>query len=249
MNQHINKTVIYQQLGMIDYQEGWSYQEKLFAAVVAQKIANRTAEEHFQKSTPNYLLFCQHPHVFTLGKSGLSENLLLDENELKAKNASYYHINRGGDITYHGPGQIVGYPILDLDNFFTDIHKYLRYLEEAVIRTLAEYGVEAGRINGLTGVWIDHIQQKKPRKICAIGVKSSRWVTMHGFAFNVNTDLSYFDYIIPCGIADKAVTSLAQELDISLSLPEVEARLKVHLTDLFEMELVEEQVHTAKQSF
>ena len=248
MNQHINKTVIYQQLGMIDYQEGWDYQEKLFSDVIAQKIANRKTKESLQKPTPNYLLFCQHPHVFTLGKSGLPENLLLDETRLKTKHASYYRINRGGDITYHGPGQIVGYPILDLDNFFTDIHKYLRFLEEAVIRTLADYGVEAGRIDGLTGVWIDHVQQKNPRKICAIGVKSSRWVTMHGFAFNVNTDLSYFDYIIPCGIADKAVSSLAQELGTSLPLPEVEARLKVHLADLFEMELVEEHVQTIKQN-
>lgn len=246
MNQHINKTVIYQQLGMIDYQEGWDYQEKLFNAVIAQKIANRKTEEHLQKPTSNYLLFCQHPHVFTLGKSGLPENLLLNESELKAKHASYYHINRGGDITYHGPGQIVGYPILDLDNFFTDIHKYLRFLEEAVIRTLTDYGVEAGRIDGLTGVWIDHIHQKNPRKICAIGVKASRWVTMHGFAFNVNTNLSYFDYIIPCGIADKSVTSLAQELGAPLPLPEVETRLKVHLADLFEMELVEGNVQPAQ---
>lgn len=247
MNQLINKTVIFQQLGMIDYQEGWNYQEKLFAAVIDQKIANRKAEEQDQIPTPNYLLFCQHPHVFTLGKSGIPENLLLDENELKANNASYYRINRGGDITYHGPGQIVGYPILDLDNFFTDIHKYLRYLEEAVIRTLADYGVEAGRIDGLTGVWIDHIHQKNPRKICAIGVKSSRWVTMHGFAFNVNTDLSYFNYIIPCGIADKAVTSLAQELGTSLLLSEVEAKLKSHIADLFEMKLVESHTLTVDQ--
>ena len=246
MDQHINKKVIFQHLGLIDYQQAWDYQERIFAEVIAQKIANRKAEQELQKPTSNYLLFCQHPHVFTLGKSGLPENLLLDENELKAKQASYYHINRGGDITYHGPGQIVGYPILDLDNFFTDIHQYLRYLEEAVIRTLADYHVDAGRIDGLTGVWIDHIHQKNPRKICAIGVKSSRWVTMHGFAFNVNTDLSYFDYIIPCGIADKAVTSLAQELGTSLPLPEVEAKLKTHLADLFGMELVEEEIRTAE---
>ncbi len=246
MNHLLNKKVVFRHLGLADYQKAWDYQEKVFAEVIAQKVANRNVDAAQQKPTPNYLLFCQHPHVFTLGKSGLPENLLLDENGLKEKKATYYRINRGGDITYHGPGQIVGYPILDLDNFFTDIHKYLRYLEEAVILTLADYGVEAGRIDGLTGVWIDHIHQKNPRKICAIGVKSSRWVTMHGFAFNVNTDLSYFDYIVPCGIADKAVTSLAQELGKTLPIAEVEARLKTHIASLFGMELVGEEVKMAQ---
>ena len=190
---------------------------------------------HLKKK--DVLLFVEHPHVYTLGKSGDVNHLLLNENGLKAKDASFYKINRGGDITYHGPGQLVGYPILDLENFFTDIHKYLRLLEEAVIFTLAEYDVKAGRIDGLTGVWIDYEQQENPRKICAMGVKSSRWVTMHGFALNINTDLSYFNHIIPCGIDDKAVTSLQQELGREVSMTEVENKLKAHIAELFEMEL------------
>jgi lipoyl(octanoyl) transferase len=180
----------------------------------------------------------EHPHVYTLGKSGKQENLLLDESQLDANEAKFYKINRGGDITYHGPGQLVGYPILDLDNFFTDIHRYLRLLEESVILTLAEYGILAGRIEGLTGVWVDHIEQKNPRKICALGVKSSRWVTMHGFAFNVNSDLNYFSHIIPCGIDDKAVTSLKHELGKEISMQEIKEKMKSHLTSLFEMELI-----------
>lgn len=238
MNQFKNKKVIFRDLGTKDYQETWDYQEKLFSQTVGVKISNRKAEPGQEQITDNYLLFVEHPHVYTLGKSGRAENLLLDEAGLKRYNARYYPINRGGDITYHGPGQLVGYPILDLDNFFTDIHKYLRYLEEAVIATLDDYGILAGRIEGLTGVWIDHIQQKNPRKICALGVKSSRWVTMHGFAFNVNTDLSYFNHIIPCGISDKAVTSLQLELGEEVALSEVKDRVKLHIGRLFGMELL-----------
>ncbi|MDF9801014.1 lipoyl(octanoyl) transferase [Catalinimonas alkaloidigena] len=237
MNPIQNKKVVFQPLGLIDYQEAWDYQEKLFADTIQLKIENRKFPEVEQKVTPNYLLFCQHPHVYTLGKSGDLENLLLDEQGLAERQVTFYKINRGGDITYHGPGQIVAYPILDLDNFFTDIHRYLRYLEEAVILTLADYGLEAGRIDGLTGVWLDHVEQENPRKICAMGVKSSRWVTMHGLAFNVNSDLQYFEYIVPCGIKDKAVTSLEKELGGRQNIREVEEKLKQHLSDLFEMEL------------
>ena len=233
-----NKTTQVTSLGLIDYQEAWNYQEKLFAETVALKIKNRDAPVDLQKPTPNYLLFCQHPHVFTLGKSGKEENLLVNDDELKEIGATYYKINRGGDITYHGPGQLVVYPIIDLDNFFTDIHKYLRLLEEAVIMTLAEYGVEAGRIAGLTGVWLDFEEQNDPRKICALGVKSSRWVTMHGLAFNVNINLDYFKHIVPCGIDDKAVTSLQQELGIEVSMEEVQQRLLKNIASLFEMNLV-----------
>lgn len=239
MNYKLNRRVEFQHLGLIDYQAAWDYQEKLFAKTVQTKMDNRKLPEDEQQLPKNYLLFCQHPHVYTLGKSGHPEHLLLTAQALADKHIQYYKINRGGDITYHGPGQVVGYPILDLDSFFTDIHKYLRYLEEAVILTLAEYGVEAGRMAGLTGVWIDHEKQIRPRKICAMGVKSSRWVTMHGFALNVNVDLHYFDYIVPCGIRDKAVTSLEKELGYTLDLSDVEQRLKQHLQHLFEMKLHE----------
>jgi lipoyl(octanoyl) transferase len=238
MNENINKTVEFRDLGRMDYQEAWDYQEKIFADIVAQKIKNRNLSVEQQEITANYLLFVEHPHVYTLGKSGKPENLLLDEAGLEQHNATYYKINRGGDITYHGPGQLVGYPILDLDNFFTDIHKYLRLLEESIIRTLSDYGIEAGRIDGLTGVWLDYIEQKNPRKICAMGVKSSRWVTMHGFAFNLNADLSYFGHIIPCGIEDKAVTSLHLELGRPVDETEAKNKVKNHLVDLFEMELI-----------
>ena len=236
MDLKINKKTKFIDLGLIDYKEGWDYQEKLFLEVVNLKIANRSLEPEAQKETPNYLIFCSHPHVYTLGKSGDQNHLLLDDSGLSEKEATFYKINRGGDITYHGPGQIVGYPILDLDNFFTDIHKYLRYLEEAVIQTLADYGVEGGRIDGLTGVWIDFENKVNARKICALGVKTSRWITMHGFAFNVHTDLSYFNNIIPCGIDDKAVTSLEKELGKKPNLKEVEEKLKQHLAVLFKME-------------
>jgi lipoyl(octanoyl) transferase len=239
MNEVINKKVEFRDLGLMDYQQAWDYQEELFAQSVARKIRNRNLPIAEQEATDNYLLFVEHPHVYTLGKSGKEENLLLDEVGLKNHQATYYKINRGGDITYHGPGQLVGYPLLDLDNFFTDIHKYLRLLEEAIILTLAEYGVEAGRIEGLTGVWLDHISQKNPRKICAMGVKSSRWVTMHGFAFNINADLSYFGHIIPCGIDDKAVTSLNKELGKPIPMEQVKEKVKRHLGQLFEMDIFE----------
>ncbi|WP_394341666.1 lipoyl(octanoyl) transferase LipB [Pontibacter ramchanderi] len=229
-----NKTIQFEHLGLIDYKEAWDYQDKLFTGILDLKSRNRNAAPDAQETTPNYLLFCSHPHVYTLGKSGHESNLLINEEGLKAKGATFYKINRGGDITYHGPGQIVGYPILDLDNFFTDIHKYLRFLEEAIIMTLQDYGIEAGRIPGLTGVWLDHVEQKNPRKICAMGVKCSRWVTMHGFAFNINTDLDYFNNIVPCGITDKQVTSLAKELGRELPMAEVEEKLKAHLAILFE---------------
>ncbi len=239
MNQSTKKTVEFRDLGSMDYQDAWTYQENLFADIVAQKIQNRNLPEDQQTITPNYLLFVEHPHVYTLGKSGKPEHLLLDEAGLVSHQATYYKINRGGDITYHGPGQLVGYPILDLDHFFTDIHRYLRYLEEAIILTLAEYGVPAGRIEGLTGVWLDYETLKNPRKICALGVKSSRWVTMHGFAFNVNVDLSYFGHIVPCGIDDKAVTSLHLELGRQVDVQEVKGKVKKHLAALFEMNLIE----------
>jgi lipoyl(octanoyl) transferase len=238
MNNNLNKTVQFIDLGLIDYQLGWDTQEKLFSEIIDIKIQNRNLIAENQHITPNYLLFCQHPHVYTLGKSGKIDHLLLDEDALEEKDAKFYKINRGGDITYHGPGQLVGYPILDLENFFTDIHRYMRFLEEAIIRTLAEYGIEAGRIDGLTGVWLDHITQQNPRKICAMGVKSSRWVTMHGFALNVNTDLGYFQNIVPCGIDDKAVTSMATELSALLDIQEVANKLKHHLGELFEMQFL-----------
>lgn len=225
-------------LGLKDYQEAWDYQEKLFKETVDLKIQNRKVSKDEQRETKNYLIFCEHPHVYTLGKSGDESHLLASEAFLKEKEATFYKINRGGDITYHGPGQIVGYPILDLDHFFTDIHKYLRLLEEAVILTLKEYSIESGRVEGLTGVWIDGDNDTKARKICALGVKSSRWVTMHGFAFNVNTNLEYFNYIVPCGIEDKAVTSLQKELGMELDIKEVEEKLKKHLIKIFEMGLI-----------
>src|SRR5215217_7866674 len=231
-HEQMNKSVEFMDWGLIDYQEAWAAQEELFDQTVAVKTHNRT--DGTVLDTPNYLIFCEHPHVYTLGKSGHPENLLLDEQGLNDKQATYYKINRGGDITYHGPGQLVGYPILDLDNFFTDIHLYLRTLEEAIILTLAEYQLAAGRIPGLTGVWLDYEKQERPRKICALGVKCSRWVTMHGFALNVNTDLDYFNNIVPCGITDKAVTSLQAELGYKVPLPEVEEKLLRHFSKLFE---------------
>jgi lipoyl(octanoyl) transferase len=218
-------------LGLIDYKEAWDLQEKLFNQTIQDKISIRNGDATL--TTQNYLLFCEHPHVFTLGKSGHEEHLLLNNLELEEHNASFYKINRGGDITYHGPGQLVVYPIFDLDHFFTDIHKYMRYLEESVIQTLAEYGIKAGRVSGLTGVWIDG-DTPKARKICAMGVKSSRWVTMHGIGFNINSDLSYFSHIIPCGINDKAVTSMQQELGEKIEIQEVANILKHKLAENFQ---------------
>ena len=231
----MNKKVSFKDLGLIDYKQCWDFQEELFAEILAVKSSNR--KENKTISTKNHLIFCEHPHVYTLGKSGDEKNLLVNEDYLKSRGATFHKINRGGDITYHGPGQIVGYPIIDLDNFFTDIHKYLRFLEEAVILTLKEYGLETERSPAETGVWFD-VGTKKARKICALGVKSSRWVTMHGFAFNVNSDLSYFGNIIPCGISDKSVTSLQKELGKELNMDEVRNKLKTHLVELFEMEII-----------
>jgi lipoyl(octanoyl) transferase len=226
----MNKNVIFQDLGLIDYKQAWDYQEELFQGIIQQKIAIRNGESTTQAA--NYLLFCEHPHVYTLGKSGSFAHLLLTEEKLAQLNAKFYPINRGGDITYHGPGQLVGYPILDLDHFFTDIHKYLRLLEEAVIETLMHYGIESGRVEGMTGVWLDG-DKPTARKICAMGVKSSRWVTMHGIGFNINTDLSYFNHIVPCGIEDKAVTSLQQELGRAVDMNEVKTILLKKLAEQF----------------
>jgi lipoyl(octanoyl) transferase len=232
----MNKTIQLQDLGYKDYKETWDYQEQLFQKVLDIKIQNRREER--QDETPNYFLFVEHPHVYTLGKSGDFSNLLLSEKQLEAKGATFYKINRGGDITYHGPGQIVGYPILDLENFFTDIHKYLRFLEEAIILTLAEYNIIGVRSEGETGVWLG-VGTPFARKICALGVRASRWVTMHGFALNVNADLGYFDNIIPCGIKGKAVTSLNVELGVEkVNEEEVKEKILKHFTKLFECTIV-----------
>ncbi len=232
----MNKKVTFKDLGQKDYKQCWDYQEELFDAILDVKIKNR--RQNLEAETPNYLLFVEHPHVYTMGKSGDISNLLLNEEQLRAKNATYYKINRGGDITYHGPGQVVGYPILDLENFFTDIHKYLRTLEEVIILTLKDYGLKAERSKGETGVWLD-VGTPFARKICAMGVRASRWVTMHGFAFNVNADLGYFDNIIPCGIKDKAVTSLNVELgQAKVDENEVKQKLKDHFQNCFEAKLL-----------
>lgn len=235
-----NKKTVFQHWGLIAYKAAWERQEQLFQEVITQKIANRNLQNPTaEPQTQNYLIFCEHPHVYTLGKSGDIKNLLLSPQVLTEKKIDYFPINRGGDITYHGQGQLVGYPIFDLDNFFTDIGKYLRTIEEAIILTLAEYGIRAGRIDKLTGVWIDYERQENPRKIAAIGVRASRWVTMHGFALNVNTDLSYFDHIVPCGISDKAVTSITQEVGRAIEMKEVEKILLAKMTQLFELEIQE----------
>lgn len=235
----MNKKVHLQDLGQRDYKETWDYQEELFRQIIDLKIKNRREESNLV--TPNHFLFVEHPHVFTLGKSGNLSNLLVDEKQLAEKDATFYKINRGGDITYHGPGQIVGYPILDLDNFFTDIHKYLRLLEEMVILTLSEYGLNAERSEGETGVWLD-VGTPFARKICAMGVRASRWVTMHGFALNVNANLGYFDLMIPCGIKDKAVTSLNVELGkAEVPMEEVRQKLLRHFEILFEARLIKDK--------
>lgn len=238
MNVIVNRRTKYVNLGLKDYKEAWDYQTDLFNQILSVKSSNRNLPPDEQLSTENYLLFCEHPHVYTLGKSGKAENLLVNEEQLALLNATYYHINRGGDITYHGPGQIVVYPVIDLENFFTDIHKYMRLLEESVILTCNSLGINAGRIPGLTGVWIDFEDDKRARKICALGVKTSRWVTMHGLAFNVNSDLNYFDNIVPCGIDDKAVTSLQKELGARQDMNAVSQLLRGHLAELFQMEIV-----------
>ena len=230
----MNKEVFFHDLGLIDYKEAWDFQEKIFAEILQIKSDNRKNQRN--KTTKNHLIFCEHPHVYTLGKSGNKENLLINEEFLKKSGASFYRINRGGDITYHGPGQIVGYPILDLENFFTDINKYLRLLEEAIILTLKHYGLKGERSKGETGVWIDPLTPKA-RKICAIGVKTSRWVCMHGFAFNINSDLSYFDNIIPCGIIGKSVTSMQKELNTEVDIIDVKQKVKRYIIEVFEMEI------------
>lgn len=233
----MNKQIEIRDLGSKDFKEAWDYQEVIFKGILDIKIKNR--REELTIETPNYFLFVEHPHVYTLGKSGDADNLLIKEEKLTEIGATFYKINRGGDITYHGPGQIVGYPIIDLENFFTDIHKYLRFLEEMVILTLAEYGLKAERSQGETGVWLD-VGTPFVRKICALGVRASRWVTMHGFAFNVNTNLGYFDHMIPCGIKGKAVTSLNVELGRKeISVSEVKEKLLKHFATLFEAEFIE----------
>lgn len=228
----MNKNILLKDLKVKDYKDTWDYQTKLLQDIVDVKIANR--RKNLNQTTDNHLLFVEHPHVYTLGKSGDLSNLLLNEKQLEEKGATFYKINRGGDITYHGPGQIVGYPILDLENFFTDIHKYLRLLEESIILTIAEYGLKGERSDGETGVWLD-VGTPFARKICAMGIRSSRWVTMHGFALNVNTNLGYFDNIIPCGIRGKAVASMEAELGKKLDLEEVKSKILKHFKNLFEV--------------
>ncbi|MBK9176298.1 MAG: lipoyl(octanoyl) transferase LipB [Flavobacteriales bacterium] len=232
------RQILFRDLDLIDYATAWDLQTRLFKDAIDRKLSNRGMPEAEQTPTEDHLLFCEHPHVYTLGKSGKQSHLLLNEQGLREKGVQFFPIDRGGDITYHGPGQIVGYPIFDLDHHFTDIHRYLRTLEEAIIGTLEAYGIKAGRIEGLTGVWLDWNEPLRARKICAFGIRASRWVTMHGFAFNVNTDLSYFQNIVPCGIADKGVTSMAQELGGPVDMEAVKNRLRLEIADLFDSELI-----------
>jgi len=223
--------------GLVPYQQAWDQQESIFKVAADLKFERRLSGAVDEKPIEHHLIFCEHPPVYTLGKSGKIENLLLNQEELEAVHAQFFPINRGGDITYHGPGQLVGYPIFDLEQFYTDIHLYLRNLEEAIILTLAEYGIKAGRYEGYTGVWID-ADLPSARKICAMGVRCSRWITMHGFAFNVNTDLSFFKHIVPCGIDDKDVTSIQRELGHEVDMNELKKRLKAKLSSVFNIELV-----------
>lgn len=236
MNSILNKKTKFIDLGLIDYKQAWDYQTDLFNKTLDVKAKNRNLSDNEQLITDNYLIFCQHPHVYTLGKSGDENNLLVKKEDLHTIQASYYHINRGGDITYHGPGQIVVYPVLDLENFFTDIHQYMRLLEEAVILTLKDFNVKSGRVKGLTGVWLDG-DNEKARKICALGVKMSRWVSLHGLAFNVNVNLDYFKHIVPCGIDDKEVTSLEKELGNKQDMQAVKSVLKDNIVSLFGMNI------------
>jgi lipoyl(octanoyl) transferase len=229
----MGKEIFYRDLGLVPYEQAWNLQTRLFEQVVERKLHNRKAEADAQQTQFHYLLFCEHPHVYTLGRNGKESHLLLDEAGLKEKKATFHKINRGGDITYHGYGQVVGYPILDMDEFFTDIARYVRVLEETVIRMLAAYGLKGERIKGLSGVWLEG-ETQRARKICAVGVHLSRWTTMHGFALNVNTDLSYFKYIVPCGIDDKAVTSMQQELGREVDMQVVKDALKKHFAALME---------------
>lgn len=227
--------VHFQDLGIIDYQEAWDYQEKLFQGTIDTKFLNRKRSPEDQIQTQNYMLFCEHPHVYTLGKSGKKEHLLINAEQLEKIGASFYPINRGGDITYHGPGQLVGYPILDLDHFFPDIHKYLRFLEEVFIKVLADYGLKGERSPGETGVWFE-VGTSRARKILALGVRASRWVTMHGWAFNVNPDMEMFNHIVPCGIEDKAVTSLSRELGHEVSMEEIKLKAKKYFAEIFQVQ-------------
>ena len=235
MNSVISKEVEVLKLGEIKFKDAWERQEEKFNSIIDTKIYNRKSKS--QKKTKNYILTCSHPHVYTLGKSGNEKNLLIDNEEIERRNLEYYKINRGGDITYHGPGQLVIYPIIDLENFFTDIHKYLRYLEESIILTLKEYNIESGRVEGLTGVWVNH-KKNNPKKICALGVKTSRWVTMHGLAFNISPELKYFKNIIPCGIENKDVTSLEKEFNKKVSLEEVEKKVIENLSKVFDFKIL-----------
>ena len=242
MNTHQNKVVAFEDLGVKDYQSSWDYQEKLMKEIIDTKVKNRDLPAEERHTTSNHFLLVEHPHVYTLGKSGHEENMLAGIDKLKEIEATFVKVNRGGDITYHGFGQIVGYPILDLENFFTDIHLYMRNLEEVIIRTMAEFGLKGERSPGETGVWLD-VGKPYARKICAMGVKASRWVTLHGFAFNVNTDMRYFEYIVPCGIKDKQVTSLKRELERELTAEEVEdikVKIRKHFADVFDAELMSE---------
>lgn len=237
MNAQINRKVIFEELGVKNYPEAFEYQQSLMDHIIHIKTVNRDLPDTEQNTTPNHLLFVEHPHVYTLGKSGDEHNMLANSKKLEEIDAIFVKTNRGGDITYHGFGQLVGYPILDLDNFKSDIHLYMRNLEEVIIRTIAEYGLIGMRSEGETGVWLD-VGKPYARKICALGVKTSRWVTMHGFAVNVNTDLRYFEYIIPCGINDKAVTSLKRELEREIDMEEVKIKVKKHFQEVFEAELI-----------
>ncbi len=236
MNAKQNKKVRFEELGIKEYQPAWDYQEQLMKEILDIKIKNRDFSSEDTLTTPNHLLFVEHPHVYTLGKSGDEQNMLANTDKLKEIDATFVKTNRGGDITYHGFGQIVGYPILDLENFFTDIHLYMRNLEEVIIRTIAEYGLQGERSQGETGVWLD-VGKPYARKMCAMGVKASRWVTLHGFALNVNTDMRYFEYIIPCGIKDKQVTSLKRELERDVNIEEVKQKIKKHFVEVFGCEL------------
>jgi lipoyl(octanoyl) transferase len=238
MNASRNTKTTFIDLGLKDYKDAWDYQTNLFNKILSAKAANRDLPAEEQKPTDNYLLFCEHPHVYTLGKSGKESNLLIKIEELSSLQASYYHINRGGDITYHGPGQLVCYPVLDLDNFFTDIHRYMRALEEAVILTVKEFGIHAGRIPGLTGVWVQPEDEMNSRKICAMGVKMSRWVTMHGLALNVNSQLEYFNNIISCGIENKGVTSMDKEIGSKQDFAKVSNVLKMKISEQFGMDWI-----------
>lgn len=238
MNTLLNKKVKFEELGTLDYQSAFDYQEKLMKEIIEIKLHNRDHPEETPALTPNYLLFVEHPHVYTLGKSGHEENMLANSQKLKEIDATFVRTNRGGDITYHGYGQLIGYPILDLDNFKTDIIAYMRDLEEVVIRLIAEYGLKGERSEGETGVWLD-VGKPYARKICAMGVKTSKWVTMHGLGLNVNTDLRYFEYIIPCGIKNKGVTSLKRELEREVDMDEVKTKLRKHFCDVFACELTD----------